>query len=184
MPSPGGQLMQLAAGDDPLHPDLFIFKEIAMGSDGANSTKLMDEILSLSVAQHWEATKLEWKLNHVEMVDEPETCLCSHTPIIEVCILKNVKNGRYARVGNICVKKFIGLRSDKVFNCLKRLRNDTDKAANPETIELFYEQGLLEEKDRKFALDTFRKRKLSAKQLNWRRDINKRILNRVKKANI
>lgn len=90
--------------------------------------KLTQAILQRSVASNWDEAKLEWNLEDMYEADEPDTCLCGHTPIIELCILRNRLNNNDALVGNCCVKKFIGLPSDKIFQALRRVRKDTEKA--------------------------------------------------------
>lgn len=75
--------------------------------------QLTREILERSTATTWDAAKLEWTLHEVFESEEPETCLCGHYPIIENCVLRNKTNGAFATVGNCCVKKFIGLPSDR-----------------------------------------------------------------------
>ena len=82
--------------------------------------KLSAEIVAQSEAQAWDEAKLEWKLDHIYWEEEPDTCLCGHYPINELCILRNAKNGNTALVGNCCVKKFMGLPSDKIFQSLKK----------------------------------------------------------------
>jgi hypothetical protein len=153
-----------------------------MGSDGYNFKTLRDAILARSVSKNWDAAKLEWRLDHIYEVDEPEECLCSHFPIIEICVLINRKNNQKAEVGNVCVKRFMGIRSDKIFSCVKRLRVDLDKAANLETIELLFEQNLISGWERSFSIDTLRKRNLSLKQLQKRHEINQKILNNIVKV--
>jgi hypothetical protein len=71
--------------------------------------QLAQAMLPLSVADSWQQAKLEWTLAEVYRQDDPETCLCGHYPIIEICVLENKKNGNRAEVGNVCVKKFLGL---------------------------------------------------------------------------
>lgn len=53
--------------------------------------KLTQEIIALSVSSNWDVAKLEWKLYEIYEADEPETCLCGHFPIIEICVLSNAK---------------------------------------------------------------------------------------------
>jgi eukaryotic-like serine/threonine-protein kinase len=65
-----------------------------MSGDGYNFQQLRDAIIERSVAKNWDAARLEWRLNHIFEVDDPETCLCGHFPIIEICVLANRKNGR------------------------------------------------------------------------------------------
>ncbi len=85
---------------------------------------LITEIIQRSVSKTWDAAKLEWSLLEVYEADEPETCLCGHFPIIELCVLVNRRNKHRATVGNCCVKKFIGLPSDKIFQAVKPIRKD------------------------------------------------------------
>lgn len=143
--------------------------------------KLIKEIISLSVSDTWEIAKTEWELNEIYFADEPETCLCGRFPIIELCELKNTKNKELAVVGNCCVKKFIGLPSDKIFQAVKRVRKDGGKALNGEAIELARSKNWINEWEYNFYVDTFRKRKLSEKQLIKRRQINEKVLFRINK---
>ena len=96
----------------------------------ASQSQLTTEILKLSVAQTWNEAKREWSLEEIYEADEPETCLCGHYPIIELCLLRNDHNGAQATVGNICVKKFMGLPSDNIFQAIKRVRKDASKSLN------------------------------------------------------
>jgi hypothetical protein len=88
--------------------------------------KLTEEIIKRSQAQSWDAARLEWGLEDVYFVEDPETCLCGHYPIKEICTLRNTVNGQSADVGNCCVKKFLGLPSDKIFQAVKRVKVDWD----------------------------------------------------------
>jgi hypothetical protein len=155
-----------------------------VSSDGYNFKQLSAAIIALSVEKMWEAARLEWRLLQVYEADEPDTCLCGHFPIIEVCVLKNIKNGRLTEVGNVCVKRFIGIRSDKIFASVKKIRRDLDKASNTETIELMFQQRLISSWERTFSFETMRKRNLSDRQLAKRREINRKILNNLVRAKI
>lgn len=147
-----------------------------MSKERSNQFKLFKEIIALSVAKIWEEAKLEWDLKHVYREDEPQTCLCGHTPIIEICVLQNRHNGNFADVGNVCVTKFLGLESDLIFSGLKRIAKDDDKALNEAATNYAFEQGWINEWEKNFCLDTMRKRKLSAKQAIKRAEINRLIL--------
>ncbi len=138
--------------------------------------KLAEEIVKLSVANSWDQAKLEWILQDVYLEEEPSTCLCGHTPIIEICTLKNIKNGNLAEVGNCCVKKFIGLPSDKIFQAIKRIRSDAERALNAEAIDYFRSKGILTKWEYGFCFDTLRKRNLSDRQLEIRVKINRKVL--------
>jgi hypothetical protein len=143
-----------------------------------NEYKLSEEIIALSIAKSWDAAKLEWVLHEVYMADEPDQCLCGHFPIIEMCILKNKKNSKKAVVGNCCVKKFLGLRSDKIFQSLKKVKRDNAKSFNPETIDHAFNNRWITSWDRKFYFDIWRLRSLSQKQMEHKLRINRMVLHR------
>ncbi|WAH62781.1 hypothetical protein [Xanthomonas hortorum] len=124
--------------------------------------KLTSAIVELSAAMSWEAAKLEWHLNEVYEADEPETCLCGHFPIVELCILGNKANGNEATVGNCCVKRFIGLPSDKIFQAVKRVRKETSKSLNAEAIRHAFDRNWLTAWERDFYFDVMRKRNLTS----------------------
>jgi hypothetical protein len=144
--------------------------------------KLTEEIIRLSQSKIWDTAKLEWGLNQIYEADEPETCLCGHFPIIEICVLKNRLNAQLATVGNCCVKKFIGLPSDLIFQAVKRVRKDNQKSLNTEAIQHAYEKGWINEWEYKFSIDTMRKRKLSDKQLETRMKVNKKMLSNMRRT--
>jgi hypothetical protein len=83
--------------------------------DGFNFEQLKSAILRLSRATDWKVAKKEWRLVEVSEADEPETCLCGHHPIIELCTIANTTTGNTAHVSNVCVKRFLGFRSDFSF---------------------------------------------------------------------
>ncbi|MDB6025498.1 MAG: hypothetical protein JWM68_1721 [Verrucomicrobiales bacterium] len=129
-----------------------------------------------SVAKTWDEAKLEWDLKHVYREDEPLTCLCGHSPIIEICVLSNRHNYKSAIVGNVCVMKFLGLESDLIFAGLRRVAKDSSKALNEATTIYANEQGWITDWEKNFSLDTKQKRKLSEKQGQKRVEINLRVL--------
>ncbi|PTR07189.1 hypothetical protein C8R32_108147 [Nitrosospira sp. Nsp5] len=144
--------------------------------------RLTKEIIELSQSDIWDVAKLEWRLSEIYEVDDPETCLCGHFPIIEICILKNKINHQLAIVGNCCVKKFIGLPSDQIFQAVKRVRKDNEKSLNAEAIQHAYEKSWINEWEYKFTIDTMRKRNLSEKQLVTRVKINEKMLLNMKRT--
>jgi hypothetical protein len=85
--------------------------------DGYNFEQLKTAILSLSRATGWEVAKKEWRLVDISEADEPESCLCGHYPIIELCTIANATTGNSVDVGNVCVKRFLGFRSDAPGPC-------------------------------------------------------------------
>lgn len=144
--------------------------------------KLTQEIIQLSQSKVWDFAKLEWVLDEIYEADEPETCLCGHFPIIEICNLRNKINGRLATVGNCCVKKFIGLPSDLIFQAVRRVRKDKQKSLNAEAIQHAFQKKWINEWEYKFSIDTMRKRNLTEKQMQTRMNINEKMLLNMKRT--
>lgn len=146
--------------------------------------KLTEEILKRSQSQIWDIAKREWSLSQIYEAEEPETCLCGHFPIIEICILRNKLNAQFATVGNCCVKKFIGLPSDLIFQAVKRVRKDNQKSLNAEAIQHAYEKNWINEWEYTFSIDTRHKRNLSGKQLQIRIKVNEKMLANMKRNSV
>ncbi len=154
--------------------------------------KLSQEIILRSEADTWDEAKLEWKLAQVYYVSEAGTCLCGHSPIIEICVLHNKYNDNDAIVGNVCVKKFLGLSSDKIFQAVNRVSKDNEKALNAETIAHAHRRGWISDWDRNFYSDTIKKSKnsiiwkllLSPKELAKRIEVNQKVIKRIVKSSI
>ncbi|OIR17465.1 hypothetical protein GALL_24920 [mine drainage metagenome] len=144
--------------------------------------QLTERLIALSVGNTWDEAKLEWGLEHVWREDEPDTCLCGHFPIIEICLLRNVRNSNTAIVGNCCVKKFTNLPSDLIFQAVKRIESDVERALNAETIHHAHEKGWINDWERKFYMNTWRKRKLSGAQHAKRVQINQKVLDNIVRA--
>jgi len=144
--------------------------------DGYNFKQLKERILALSLATDWEVARKEWSLVGIHESDDPEICICGHFPIVEICEIHNSITRRRTEVGNQCVKRFLGLRSDLVFTAIKRIRKDITKSLNADAIAFFYERGQLNTWEYTFSQDTMAKRNLSALQLQKRRAINEKIL--------
>lgn len=138
--------------------------------------QLFAEIIARSRSSNWDDAKLEWKLAEIYFVEESETCLCGHYPIKELCVLKNKHNHKETTVGNCCVKKFLGLPSDKIFDAVKRIRKDEGKSLNKEALTHALENGWINDWEFGFYLDTCRKRKLTDKQISKRIQINNKVL--------
>lgn len=141
--------------------------------------KLAEELVARSVSDIWDEAKHEWKLHKIYWTDDPDTCLCGHSPIKEICIVENKRNGNRAQVGNCCVKNFLGMSSTKLFASLKRVMKDSEAALNADTIMLCRQRGMITEWERKFYIDTWRKHSLSDKQMLTRRKINAKILRQI-----
>ncbi len=138
--------------------------------------KLTNEILSKSKATTWDQAKSEWFLDDINFLDEATSCICGHYPIIEECVIKNSHTGEALVVGNQCVNKFLtNLDSTKIVQAIKKVKKDMEKSLNPVTIKHALKKGWINNWEKDFYIDTWRKRNLSDKQLAIRVKINKKI---------
>lgn len=145
--------------------------------------RLTNEIIERSNSKVWGVAKLEWALHEIYEADDPETCLCGHYPIKELCVLRNRINSCLATVGNCCVKKFIGLPSNLIFQAVKRVRADTTKSLNGEALSYALEKGWVNQWEYDFYAKIMLKRNLSTKQAVKKNQINEKFLSRMKPAN-
>jgi len=143
--------------------------------------QLTAEIIARSHAKTWDQAKPEWALHDVYEAEEPETCLCGHFQIIELCNLRNKVNGAFATVGNCCVKKFIGLPSEKIFQAVKRVRADNTRSLNAEAIDHAFSKGWINAWERDFYFYVMRKRKLSPKQVVKKQKINEKFVENMQR---
>lgn len=151
-----------------------------------NEFKLSTEIIALSVADTWEVARSEWIVEDVFKEDEPDTCLCGHYPINEMCYLRNRLNRNRALVGNICVKKFLGLPSDRIFSSVYRITKDPGLALSAEAILHARDKKWISDWEYQFYDNTFKKRQagMSQKQLDKRVEINQRVLRKIQNARV
>jgi hypothetical protein len=110
--------------------------------------------------------------------------LCGHYPIIELCTIANATTSKSVDVGNVCVKRFLGFRSDLIFQSLKRIRADKDKSIGPDAAAFFHERGVINAWEYEFQQNTMRKRNLSERQLATRRQINEKVLAAVRRRGL
>ena len=143
---------------------------------------LSREIIALSQANNWDEARLEWKVDRIEIADDPHTCLCTHWPILELCFLSNDVTGNRTMVGNVCVKKFLGLDSDAMFAAVRRIAGDITRAMNPDLIVHAYSNGWINDWEKQFYLNTWRKRALSYRVSLSRVAINRKVLRRIRSA--
>jgi len=146
--------------------------------------KLTQEIIQRSQEKTWDLARLEWELDTIYEAENPEKCLCGHFPIIEICILRNKINRQQATVGNCCVKKFIGLPSDLIFQAVKRVRMDKNKSLNAEALLYAYNKNWIDKWEFNFSIDIMRKRNLSSRQLQIRMKVNAKMLFNMKYNNL
>ena len=132
-------------------------------------------IVSLSNSESFNDAKVEWELYKVELCDIWYRCPCNH-PIKELCHIKNRLNSNKTYVGNVCIYKFMDLKTDNIFSGIKRISQDIYANVNKDLIEYLRYNKHLSPNEYRFLLQTKRKRKLSAKQYAWKKIINKKIL--------
>ena len=141
--------------------------------------QLAYEVTKLSYTSEWETAKEEWRLNHIYISHDPETCTCGHYPIKECCIISNKITGNTLMVGNCCVTKFMGLPSDLIFQAVKRIAKDATKSLNTEAIAYAYEKEWINTWEMQFYTHIMGKRKLSVKQAAKKVQVNSMFLKRM-----
>jgi hypothetical protein len=146
-----------------------------------DQNKLTLEIIERSNAKTWQEAKWEWEIESIFNQTEPDTCLCGHSPIMELCILRNRCNGNRVTVGNVCVKKFLGLESDPIFKCVRRVTKDIKKPLNRATLDHALRQGWISHLNHFTYVNVLMKRNLFSLQLPERIKINQLILAQINK---
>lgn len=122
-----------------------------------------------------EQAKNEWKVIGVHIEKEWNECPCGQ-PIKELCFLENKITKKRTYVGNICVNRFMGIETGSLLDGMKKIMKDPSANANTDVIEYAKSNGYLFEQEYEFLMKTRLKRKLFAKQEQWKIRINQRIL--------
>lgn len=143
-----------------------------------NFENLKGHILLLSSSMDFNSAKNEWDLVHIEISEDFDICPCGKD-IKEHCYIRNRLTGHETYVGNVCINRFMGLDTGKLFAGLKRITQDQDAAPNLALIAHANEKGYLFDREFGFLTSTARKRILSAAQLSWRQKINRRIISQT-----
>ena len=143
--------------------------------------RLTQGIIENSEANNWVEAKKEWSFTHATFarLEDKEVCLCGHTPIVELCHLSNEHNRNEVIVGNVCVTKFMDIETpiNKILPSLLRIKEKLSRSINSEVLDIAVDKNLINNWELNFYWDTIRKRKLTLKQENIRKKINKKILN-------
>lgn len=148
-----------------------------MASGGHNEAKFKEAILALSTSPDWDEAKAEWDLNFVYIDPSDRACECEHSPIHQICVIKNRKNNASTEVGNVCVKRFLRLLSNRIFSVLKRLQSDIQKSLNPKALDLFRDRSVISHSEAEDYKEYWRKRTtLTDDQKAQKIDINERVL--------
>lgn len=143
-----------------------------------NFERLKAHILPLSHSDRFEVARTEWDLVSVEITEEFDNCPCGQE-IKEHCYITNRITGKSTYVGNVCINRFIGIDTGSLFDGLKRIAKDPYANANLDVIEHGRKLGFIYDSEYGFLVETRRKRKLSPKQLEWKRKINRRIIQQI-----
>lgn len=149
---------------------------------GYNFEQLKAEMIARSQDKDWQQAKLEWDLELVFQVGDPQVCLCGHQPILQICTLRNHLTNKRAEVGNVCVERFLGMRSRRIFSALKRIRADLKRSLNKEAIEMFQKLKVISYGDAEEYLTFYRKRKwVTEEQWALKQEVNQAVLDYVDK---
>lgn len=144
---------------------------------GYNFEQLKAEMIARSRDKDWGQAKLEWDLEDVFRVADQRDCLCGHNPILQICTLRNQLTRQIAEVGNVCVERFLGMRSKRIFSAIKRIRDDLNRSLNKEAIEMFRKLKVISHQDASEYLLFYRRRKnVTDEQQEIRRDVNAAVL--------
>ena len=145
------------------------------GTDSHNHRRLIEHLLPMSKADTWDRAIHEWHPAGVWRSEYDETCPCGHYPIRELCEIVNDVTGARTAVGNVCIRRFKYGRFDLIAANMERLASDPEAALTTDAIEHFHRIGVINDWERDFCMDTMRKRNLSARQVEKRRQINRKV---------
>jgi hypothetical protein len=148
--------------------------------------KLPERLEALSTTQ-WPQALKEWKLKNVTLLssgEESMRCLCGHTPIRELCKIRNTVNGNETILGNHCIELVTkDSRSDSGFSSVpkiiqagQRIMVDPSKSANLELIDFAHDEHVITDWERDFYIDIRSKRKLTKKQLAVKERVNAKLV--------
>lgn len=141
-----------------------------------NKQRLEEHIRPLSENNQFSIAKTEWKLVDIEICDDFDHCPCGQG-IKELCHIENTLNGNRTYVGNVCVKRFLGIDTGSMFDGLKRITADLAANPNHDLIVHAHRLGYLHgDNEYEFLMQIKNKRKLSQKQIAWKKKINRRIV--------
>lgn len=129
---------------------------------------LMKHIVPFSKSNDPKVARKEWVLVDVRLYDSFYSCPCGHR-IKELCFIENKFTGRKTYVGNVCIKKFLGIDTGRLFDGLKRIANNNRANANEDLIIYAYKFGYIYDNEYNFLVQTKNKRKLTEKQFAWKK---------------
>lgn len=133
--------------------------------------KLLEELSSIEGQQ----VPIEINLDKNGYLDKecPATYCLFQFKIKEHCYITNHITGKSAYVGNVCID------TETLFDGLRRIAKDPQANANLDVIRHGLKLGFIYKSEHKFLVETRLKRKLSPKELAWKRKINHRITQQI-----
>lgn len=138
---------------------------------------LKPEIIILSNSKDWNIAKQEWKFHYAYKSEEAQQCLCGKQPIYNICVIRNIENGKETEVGNKCINKFLGIESgNSIFKSIKRLQDNIEKSLLGDAIEYLKEKNCITKWEYDFYFKIRRKHILSDKQMDIKKRINQKFL--------
>lgn len=114
----------------------------------------------------------EWR--YLYSYTENSHCICG-MPIKENCLIENVHNKKVLTVGNVCINRFLNEDYSFIFKARKSLIEN--KTPNKSFITYCYEKGKINNYEQDFLINTFRKRKLSSKQIKFKNSLINKLQN-------
>lgn len=146
--------------------------------------QLQAAVIAASEANTWESARAEWLPGL--MWEEPKgRCSCGYNPILQHNEIRNTINGKRLVVGRVCIRQFFELPEvESLWSALDRLKADPTGSIPIVLVREASSAGWLNEREEEFLTSIYRKRKLSEKQLRWRKALADRILRQVKTQQI
>jgi hypothetical protein len=139
--------------------------------------KLFNEIVSLSNSDTWDIAKNEWAFDSVYESEEPQTCLCGHFPVVNICVIRNTVNNNITEVGNCCVKKFFNISDgDAIIASIKKLKKEISRSISIEALNYIYQKKVITEWEYSFYTSIHKKRSLTERQIDNKEKINNNFL--------
>ena len=135
-------------------------------------------LLRYSEAKRWEDARQEWRLNHIWYADieDARTCECGHYPICEICVVENEVNGTFLEIGNCCINQI-----SPEFDALKRIFPALREGRiNPAIVDYAFKQRIINDWEKRFLLDVWRKYSYSPRQAAKFEQIRYRIYENIR----
>lgn len=140
--------------------------------------RLRKHILSMSQSTDFDEACREWFLQFVYVTEDLDSCPCGQL-IKEHCEIQNRLTLSVTFVGNVCIKRFMGMDESELFAGIKRISKNPAANMNVALICYADERGFLFDRELDFLMETRLSRYLTKKQLAWKEKINRRVLSQI-----